>query len=487
MAHDDAAHASGTRKRSLRTPLKSHIRSKSLARLGRPEKMKGLGARVGCYRRVPRLTRLASNHLFWPMARDSRTFEVRVVEPSRYLPDFHASVFKRTVEHLLGQAPPELDGYTPRIPAAEPYDLLSFPEAFAPAPAFMEVLQAIAITGQPGCIHVGLRPDEGEEHLFKVPQLSRLLKEIAGVPRLAGQDLEPFAQWLALQRDDLSFNIGCLFGMDCDGSLRICLHPKAVRSKFEHSAVSDEHMEEADLLSLVTFVPRNQSRLTVTIQPLICSDALDLPKDHGVSPMLAVNRGDSELSNPPDHVDIVSIVMCTPQVRRRRLDGEGDYVDWHGDYRTTFCSAAKNAAYGRHHFATFILTNFATFGTKVAGLSGLFQPIDPRTGFFHEAVQLCRFGRKASQKSGDNDWYGPGEPADAVDQPDDWRWRAYSAGLKPLGESEDAAVRIFGFTLPNMLRDASPWTKPAGPSRCKVLAARQLPNRDLAFSDWNLS
>ena len=166
------------------------------------------------------------------------------------------------------------------------------------------------------------------------------------------------------------------------------------------------------------------------------------------------------------------------------MDGVQRYRDWHTDYRSTFCAVARNASYSRHHFATFILTNFGMYEKAIAGLSGLFQPVDPKTDFVNQDIQLSRYGRRAATKD-DNDWYGPGDPP--PEHSVKWQWRAYAAGLKPIEERDDFAVRIFGFTIPRMLRDTSLWDRPPGPGNCKVLLARLSKDRHLKFSDWNKS
>jgi hypothetical protein len=128
------------------------------------------------------------------------------------------------------------------------------------------------------------RPSAAKKHLFSVPQIEELVTSLKSVPRSVAEDLEAFESWLAVQDPSHRFNLGCLFAIDREHRLRICLHPKMVRSNLEHSAIPDEHMDQGNLVTLVTLLPSDRTMLSQTIQPLICSDALDLRTDGKTPP-----------------------------------------------------------------------------------------------------------------------------------------------------------------------------------------------------------
>lgn len=422
---------------------------------------------------------LKPNHLQWTVDRRSRTFDVRVVEPSAYSPSEHGAIFLQCLSTIISPPAAELDPFVPTSDSApDAFDLLSFPEAFAPADALVEALARAPAFDRLGCIHVGLRPDGSANHLFSVTQIEALVESIGKISRAAASDLSQFIDWLAVQRPSARINLGCLFAIDDTGDLRVCLHPKLVRSKFEASALHESHMTEADLVSLVTIRPTNCSMLSVTIQPLICSDALNLGTDKGTpGPIEALNATYCPIADPPDHVDIVSIVMCTPQPERQALDGSL-IREWHTDYRESFCGAAKDGSKARHHFATFILANFATIESASAGLSGLFQPVDPRGQALPDEIDYARYGHDEGEA--DNRWLSRGDPP-----PKNWRGRAYTAGLRPLRRDDHAAVKVFGFSLSRLLRDASPWRPRGGPFDCKMLVGEWRTSSELSFSRWS--
>lgn len=427
------------------------------------------------------MTKLSANHLKWIVRRERRNFAIQIVEPKAYDPPSHGSIFEQVLGNLLMPAVEPVDGdFSAGIKAPTPFDLLTFPEAFAPVDALLGVLPIIQQIETFGCIHVGLRPStEAKHHLFAKTDIDTLLSGLRNLPGTVGSDFQSFETWFARQSANLHFNLGCLFTVDIDGSLRICLHPKLVRSKFEYSPLKEDHLEEADLVTLVTLIPDDNRFRSVTIQPLICSDALNLPTDRGTPPPIkAVNAGENPFSEPPDHIDLVSIATCTPQVERASSDGMARKIEWHQAFRDTFCSAADDGDHPRHHFATFVLSNFELIHSRSGGLSGLFQPIDPPNKIFHEAIELSCFGRHPKGQ-GNNSWWPPGQ-ADAKD----WDWRGYIGSLKPSTTGDTAAVRIFGFTLTNLLRDASLWSPPRGPSKCEVVLGRWGADNCLGFGNW---
>ena len=189
-----------------------------------------------------------------------------------------------------------------------------------------------------GCIHVGLRPTiDANQHLFTVGELHKLLVCYFGSSRGWPKTIfrnSPNGEHQ--QNYEFKFNIGCVFTVDATHDVRICLHPKVVRSKSESSALPEHNMSEANLLSLVTLRPANKNLKTVTLQPLLCSDALDLSTDNGeAGPLEAVNKQADILgANPPDHIDVVSVATCTPQTLT--ISGKGErYFVWHEQFKNS--------------------------------------------------------------------------------------------------------------------------------------------------------
>lgn len=408
---------------------------------------------------------------------------VRVVEPSVYAPTVHGDIFQQVIIELINPTPRAIDGYTKTsFQAGAHFDLLTFPEAFAPAKALLSVLQSLSQVQTLGCIHVGLRPDDGDKgHLFSMVEIRSLLDSLLAIPGIVPEDIAAFRSWLENQPEHLHFNLGCLFTLDVDGRPRICIHPKLVRSQYEYSPLPEKTMEEANLVSLVTLLPADKRYLSVTIQPLICSDALNLPTDRATpSPLVAVNTAETPFDHPPDHVDVVSVATHTPQVEYGPTTTQPRPREWHLEFRDTFCRAAQAGELPRHHFATFILSNFETLsGGSKGGLSGIFQPIDPREEQFHAAVGLNRYGR-SKINGGNNAWHQV-----ASGEPNDWQWRGYIAALTQ--PPKDEAVRVLGFNLSSMLRDSSLWRPIHAPNSCEILLGRwQSPNQ-LEFVDWKAS
>src|SRR5262245_10532797 len=99
-------------------------------------------------------------HLRWPIVRRTRTFAVRVIEPEAYAPGGHSEVFNAVLSELFSPTPDPIDPLYPNGPgeAADPFDLVTFPEAFVPTEALLGALRYVGQLASVGCIHVGLRP-----------------------------------------------------------------------------------------------------------------------------------------------------------------------------------------------------------------------------------------------------------------------------------------------------------------------------------------
>ncbi|MDD5305906.1 MAG: hypothetical protein PHU25_01160 [Deltaproteobacteria bacterium] len=341
------------------------------------------------------------NWLKWPTMRKKHPFRVYVVEPHEYSPRIHEGLFYATFNYLLGLNPScdFIDDITPtpRLPVQPPerFDLVIFPEAFLPSDVFLKFIEDInklpSSVSLIGCIHVGIRPPATEDTedtiLFVTRELVEFLNRLRSLDNVVSEDLDTFSQWLEEQPEDDNFNIGCLFLIEPDLRVRICLHPKLVRSRYEKSLVSDIHMAEANLLSLVTLHPQDHRFPSITIQPLICSDVFlkdtDRPDGNGLEAMASYAHCFHPI--PPEHIDVVSLCTLTPTRKRESPDGmTEDCFEWRQAFRESFVSAAKGGRLFRHRNAVFILSNYLWFppmegcrDRRPAGLSGVFVPFPP--------------------------------------------------------------------------------------------------------------
>jgi hypothetical protein len=297
-----------------------------------------------------------------------------------------------------------------------------------------------------------------------VAELVNLVHRLTQLSDIVAKDIAGFREWLDRQRLNYVFNVGCLFAVDAEGHLRVCLHPKIVRSQFETNPLPEQHMQEADLLTLVTLCPVEKQYFSVTLQPLLCSDALSLNTDQpGGSPMEAVNTyagcfGDQ----PPDHIDVVSVATCTPQPEDRAPDGRR-YREWHEQFQDAFRNAAQHPNFARHHFAAIVLANFRTLiSGRAGGLSGVFLPVPPRYKHFHPDIVVSCWGRPKDQRR-NNNWSRPDD--DALIS---WSSRGFVATLDPFSEPVEVPVKILGFTIQRLPRDNSPWETSESLTQCEV-------------------
>ncbi len=394
-----------------------------------------------------------SNMLMWPVDRVKQTFRVYVVEPREYDAKKHGEIFNAALTSLATPAVSRLESvvFEPAPVAPDSFDLVTFPEAFLPADILLSTLHTIPQLGSFGCVHVGLRPSPcDDQHLFSIQELKDLIQSLSCIPNIVKTDLDPFSGWLISQSSDGRFNVGCLFAVDALGQLRVCLHPKLVRSKYETSALHETHMTEADVLTLVTLQPENRSLLSITLQPLICADALFLDPDRPWAlPLQAVNNcAECFERTPPDHIDVVSVVTCTPQVKR---GGEmtGRYLQWHQEFRKTFVRAASELT--RHHYSTFVLSNYLATPGGDGGLSGVFLPIPLGTFNCLPFVVVSVYGR--SSQDLDNAWSLPTSDPSSREE---WSSFGYIASLNSLWDSSNPA-RMLGFTVGRLPRHMSHW------------------------------
>jgi len=404
----------------------------------------------------------------WTVVRRDRSFQVYVVEPNAYDPQTHARIFDAALSVFIQRQTPLVDPYTissAGLPGVKDFDLITFPEAFLPVDSLLQVLDSVRHLDNLGCVHVGLRPsDTNPNHLFLTSEIRTFLAKVKKVDGTKPEDFQAFSGWLSGQAEHLRFNIGCLFTIDAEHKLRVCFHPKLVQSKDEVSPLPEDNMEEANLLTIVTLQPTEKKYKTVSIQPLLCSDALHLPTKRNGSRPLEALQGEADClgHNPPDHIDIVSVATCSPQEQNQTPRG-AYHRRWHHKFRNTFERAAGDDALGRHHFATFVLSNFQTMPTgKPGGLSGAFIPV-PAVKKFPECVTLTCWGHPEGASG--YDW-STGTDDCFADPP--WTTAGYIASLNPFGQKTEAVARIFGFVVDRLPRDQSLWSANPGLSACHV-------------------
>lgn len=405
-------------------------------------------------------------NLTWPMNRTSRAFVVRVVEPDCYDPGSHLGIFNAVIEHMIGPGSDQkiIDAHdTPLQSSPEPFDLIAFPEAFVDSNALLVALQAMSQSGSTGCIHVGLRPDQKDDtHLFSPQQMRDLVAKIRQFELVVGEDLSAFDAWVDRQTAGHFFNLGAVFAVDVDRRLRICLHPKQVRSQYEFGASPETHMTEANLLSVITLQPSNKALKSVVLQPIICSDFLRLPRDGGgVPPVQGVNVHASKLlAHAPDHIDVISVVACTPQIVTEKPPTRR----WQEKFLEAFKDTQDDIS-ARHNFSAVVVANFRHLKSRVpGGLSGAFLPIAVKSTTLHRSIVTTYYGRKDS--SSQNRWSEP------QDDTKDWQNLGFVASLDACAEPAASAVRIFEFTIQRLPRDNAFWERrPPSISNCIVSAA----------------
>lgn len=404
------------------------------------------------------------NMLSWPIDRTTNSFRVYVVEPREYSPNGHADIFNAALVGLVSPRVERLNAYGKQseTPALAPFDLVTFPEAFLPQDHLLSILSNKDFPWL-GCVHVGLRPSVNEDqHLFSTLKLRELLSSLLRIPDVVKIDLDPFSNWLEAQSDGKMFNVGCLFTLDINRQFRVCLHPKLVRSKYEFSADPKQHMAEANLLTLVTLLPKDKRYLSITLQPLLCSDVLQLQTDQQNSgPLDAVNTDADCLGiRPPDHIDIISVATCTPQPEP--MLGERPCRNWHEEFKDSFKRTAAEPKFARHHFATYVLSNFQQLkdGEK-AGLSGAFIPLplpNPYSPPLH--VSVSAWGRTRKSKE-DNRW--------VHGIPEDFSSRGYIASLIPPLASDMADARMMGFVVSSLPRHSTSWKQSSSLTEFRLL------------------
>jgi pimeloyl-ACP methyl ester carboxylesterase len=382
----------------------------------------------------------------WTVGRSARSLRLYVVEPAKYHPNSHAKIFFSVINGFFSAKQIAVHAYSSTSFNAAPsaFDLITFPEAFLPVDDLFVALNSLSAVGGIGCVHVGLRPTQQPNHLFSTEAVTGLLKKFRELGNIETDDLRLMDNWVRRQEPGKVFNLGCLFAIDQAGKTRICLHPKMVRSDFENAPTSENHMKEANVLSVVMLVPENAQHISFTVQPLLCSDALFSPTDvPGQRPFEGItDPGDAfGGQTPPDSVDIVSLAACTPQAEQHPPKAT-KYRQWHERFRDTFTRLGRDGLYSRHQQAMFLVSNFNDIeGAGPGGLSGAFMPQPPDYQSLPSYVETSAYGRHVEGVT-DNEWSNPTRPAGEKSQ-----IRCHLAVLRPDMPEPNVLARLLGFTL----------------------------------------
>lgn len=409
---------------------------------------------------------LIGAHLHWTIDRLSRSFRIYTIEPDLYQPEQHSTIFDAAMRALVEPRPLKLSENRPANAMAPPerFDLATFPEAFLPQEHFLSTLAKLDRRLAFGCVHVGLRPRPVDDtHLFTVPELLKLVAAIKAFPDIINEDVEPFEDWLSRQTHSWMFNIGCMFTVDNAQRVRVCLHAKNIKSKFERKALAEKNMKEAGYISLVTLHSPHERFMRVTLQPVLCSDVLDLGTDSGdLGPLHAASQR-PELFNPqpPDHIDIVSVATCTPQPRVSPAKGHGP-LEWQEQFRSTFEHTATSGGLTRYRFASFVLANFRSVFEGEAGLSGIYLPARLRQDKYGSFIVISCWGRPNSGAR--NSWTPPSNDISGVK---DWQILGYLACLDRMQDRDPPAGRMLGFSVDRLPRDMHQAVETTGLTVCE--------------------
>jgi len=395
----------------------------------------------------------------WELDRPDRTFRIHVVEPRGSGDNRHDELFLKAIVASLS---PRTDTTVDSIPqwnapAISWFDLLTFPEAFLASDAFVTALNDIHDygIGSLGCVHVGLRPPRTEAtHLFNKTRMTDLVGQLLAIGNIEHRDLDFFAQWVAQQADDKFFNLGCLFAI-ADGRIRVCLHTKSLRSKFELHSDPERSMAEGNIVTAVTVKPATKGIKTVTIQPVICADALDMTGDSGWRGPLDTINGDLD-GEPPDEVDVVSLSTWSPQGLK-----QGNPT-WQLDFKNSFLQSGKSR--DRHNLAIFAMANMGLFKGKPAGLSGLFLPKRTRHEYPDYLVAF-HFGTEVPGE--ENRWTFAREELDPK-----FSSLASILSIAHDRKRDSDIATMVGFTLPRLPRDMAPTATDMTATNCRIHVAR---------------
>lgn len=386
----------------------------------------------------------------WSIEKKRNDYRVMIIEPRKFDPPSHFNVFSLAMKSILGDYK-VIDPYEPKFNsnnrADKYYDQIIFPEAFMYYKDFKNALLTLSRFPYFGCVHVGLRSDRSKTHLFPHQEVIEMIDELESVLEIVPDDVSEFRKWLESENGDGHYNLACMFAKDVNDKLRLCLHPKVVRSEIENNPLPENHMTEAHMYNLVVLEPENNSINAITIQPLICSDVLIVNRSNYKNPLDAVNTIDKFPVRVPNKIDIVSVVSCTPQEEELIPKSNVSVRKWHPAFRDSFDSMSKEASYLRHQSATFLISNYQQVNDKPYGLSGLFFPhalsrqlVDK----FPKGVHKHLWGRFS--QGADPKWLFPSQLPEPVEESKSVIKRCIVA-LEPSTENSVYEARALEFTI----------------------------------------
>lgn len=388
----------------------------------------------------------------WPIARELRLFRGVVVEIGRYDPPNHARWFQDAIQALLspGQIPVAGLELT-RSRRAPEFDLATFPEAFLPIAELHSTLESFRRSSARGIVHVGLRRNDAA-HLISTTEFRGLVSDLSRSQLLCQSDSRVVEQWLGEQEDVAQFNVGCVFGVDASGALRICLHPKLVRSKYEVSVSWEKHMTEAGLFSLIALIPEDERLLPIYLQPLLCSDALNIEMDRpSQHPLTAITSGRVRFHRRVEHIDIVSVSSCTPASAATFPNGSLK-DQWHEDFRESARRMGEDPDTLRHHGAILMQSNYRSIeDIPNAGISGVFLPCDLKIPFTDSELRQAVYG---SVRREANRWFADAEVRNLMMN---WGTEMRSRGHIVALSNSQAIASVLRFTVNHLPRDARGW------------------------------
>lgn len=408
------------------------------------------------------------NSLQWRMQRESRSLRLFAVEPHFYEPSRHTSIFFGAINRLKAGTTEAYDLTSAPMPVT-PFDLAVFPEVFLPADGLVLLVRSLASAGPTGCIHTGIRPDTESQFLFTRDQALTLIKNLIEAGACAN-DTQRFEAWLQKQTPSSNFNLGAVIAVDAENKVRVAIHPKVLRSKFELSVLAESNMTEAKFLTLIELIPTGSTLLPIVLQPLLCSDALihdtDLP---GARPLEAISRfGNSFGERIPDQVDIVSLATCSPHPNAMQK------AIWHNDFREGFLRMAKDDECLRHRHAVLVVANFVQIPGKsrTGGLSGAYLPVPLHFQDQPEYVVAAQYATAKSQI----------DPAWHIDNVHLEKKSAHMVCLKPPTIKINIEATMLGFDLHRMLKETNQYNPPHGLLRYEHLTGHIQSDGSLIFS-----
>lgn len=401
--------------------------------------------------------------LVWPYDITSHGFTAYVVEPLDYQPAGHAALFLEIITAAL--APMGVGG---QVVAArrglKSFDLMTFPEAFITPETLISALDAIKTLNRAPLYHVGLRARYDDGHLFTVAEAIALVGELKTLLEPAVDDLDPLENWLGTRDSDERYNLACVFTLDVHERLRLCVHPKNTPSPDEVRSLPADTVTATEFLSVVTLKPANVGFRNIHLQPVICSDLLDLRTTTGSpGPLVTLSDPEGRLVDPPDSIDIVSAVTCTRQTPGLEDGGGGRGLSWHWLFRSTFEASLNGTSLRRHLNALFVLANFRRGPPHPSdgrrpdqGLSGCFAPTPPYRPEADGTVAWS-FGRVGQE---DRSWtLAPGP---------DFQDDGQLLTIAPTLSETPATAQLMRFSLTNLIRYQGGNGR-SGPSAIEVL------------------